>query len=153
MKLYKLIGDENNLFGYIKNHPITHKTDWSGTYFQNNIPHALTCYGYRIDQGYKLFNLIEFDVGDNIKIIELDDAFICDPKIPGIEKANFIKSKYQIDKNVFLCDWLHQQNSILKCLEFCDVFEYFVPINTHIIHNEKIIAQYKTNNKMDLIQL
>ena len=83
----------------------------------------------------------------------MDDAFIYDSKIPGIEKANFIKSKYQIDKNVFLCDWLHQQNSILKCLEFCDVFEYFMPINTHIIHNEKIIAQYKTTNKMDLIQL
>jgi len=40
MILYKLIGNQSNIYDYINDHKLSAKNDWTGTYLQDNIEHA-----------------------------------------------------------------------------------------------------------------
>jgi len=150
MKIYKLIGDENSITLYIEKHKSNKKTDWTGTYFQTTIDNALSCYGYRIDQKYKEMNLIEIEIIDSLDILIVNGKFIYNPKINGNKKAEIIKSNLNIEKTKLLCDYLKENNTIIKCLEFENEYEIFIPHDLHFIKSEKIINTYYINKKMEL---
>jgi hypothetical protein len=149
--LYKLVGDQSTISQYTESHKPKIITDWSGIYFQDNIEHALTCYGYRIDQGYTYCNLIK--ITTNTNIITIDDQTLFDNNITANTKSLLIKKKLNIPDHILLCDWLLKNNSILKCKEFVDNWEYFMPIEHNYFTNETIVNKYKINLKNYSLEL